>query len=196
MKSRPYHHGDLPATLLAHAERMVRQRGWDAVSLREIARDIGVSPAAPSRHFKSKQALLDALALTGFQRLAEVITVACKGADGTFAERLSAVVRGHLGFARANGALFDLMLTARHSPQASLELREAAQRWSEPIVALIADGQRTGEVREGTPERVAFPVLAALHGYTGLTLSGAVPPEQADHGLADVVASMVRACAP
>ncbi|WP_234433112.1 hypothetical protein [Streptomyces sp. NRRL S-1824] len=45
-------------------------------------------------------------------------------------------------------------------------------------------------------ERVALPVFAALHGYAGLTVSGMLPPEVAEHGLNDVIASIVRGCLP
>ncbi|MGW3141017.1 TetR/AcrR family transcriptional regulator, partial [Streptomyces sp. NPDC001139] len=72
-RTRRYHHGDLRAALLARAEQTLRERGPGDLSLRELARDLGVSHAAPSRHFKDKQTLLDALAQTGFERLREVL---------------------------------------------------------------------------------------------------------------------------
>ncbi|WP_420876671.1 TetR/AcrR family transcriptional regulator, partial [Streptomyces niveiscabiei] len=68
-ENRPYHHGDLRSTLLRSAEHTLREKGAAALSLRELARTAGVSHAAPSRHFKDKQALLDALALDGYDRL-------------------------------------------------------------------------------------------------------------------------------
>ena len=64
-----YHHGDLRAALIARAAEVVVADGVGALSLRELARDLGVSHGAPSRHFPDKQALLDALALDGFERL-------------------------------------------------------------------------------------------------------------------------------
>ena len=66
---RPYHHGNLRAALLEPAERALRERGVGGLSLRELAREVGVSHAAPRRHFADKQALLDALAEDGFERL-------------------------------------------------------------------------------------------------------------------------------
>ncbi|MFH9090088.1 TetR/AcrR family transcriptional regulator [Streptomyces sp. NPDC017673] len=196
MNRRSYHHGDLPAELLAHAEKRVREKGAGALSLREIARDIGVSPAAPSRHFRSKQALLDALALRGFERLATAAEAARTSADGTFAGRLGAVARAYLGFAVANGALLGLMFPAEIGARTSPELREAARRWSAQLVALIADGQSRGEVRTGTPERVALPVFAALYGYARLAVDGVLPRELTEHGLDDVIESVLRSCRP
>ncbi|MCX5372354.1 TetR/AcrR family transcriptional regulator [Streptomyces sp. NBC_00015] len=196
MKSRPYHHGDLPAELLARAEQTLRERGSGALSLRELARDIGVSPAAPSRHFKTKQALLDALALTGFERLAAVISASQEGVGEPFAERLDAAARAYVGFAVTNAALLDLMFSAKHSPQASEALGATAHLWSEQLLDLIRDGQRRGEVRQGELERVALPIFAALHGYAGLSVSGLLPPEVTEPGLDDVIASALRGCEP
>ncbi|WKX72763.1 TetR/AcrR family transcriptional regulator [Streptomyces sp. XD-27] len=196
MKNRPYHHGDLPAALLARAEQTLRERGSGALSLRELARDLGVSPAAPSRHFRTKQALLDALAMTGFERLSEAIATSQEGVGASFAERLDAVARTYVGFAVANAALLDLMFSVKHSPEASEALGATAHRWSEQILGLIGEGQRRGEVRKGALDRVALPVFAALHGYAGLTVSGMLPPELAEHGLDDVIASILRGCEP
>src|SRR5262249_42865731 len=67
----PYHHGRLRAALLTEAERVLREDGIEALSLRELARRAGVSHAAPRRHFTDRQALLDALAEAGFTRLAD-----------------------------------------------------------------------------------------------------------------------------
>ncbi|MGW5418630.1 TetR/AcrR family transcriptional regulator [Streptomyces sp. NPDC003943] len=196
MTNRPYHHGDLPAALLARAEQTLHEKGAGALSLRELAREIGVSPAAPSRHFKSKQALLDALALTGFERLAEAIEASQEGAGEAFADRLDAAARAYVGFAVANAALLDLMFSVKHSPEASEALGTTAHRWSEQLLELISDGQHRGEVRQGPLERVALPVFAALHGYAGLAVSGMLPPEVAEHGLDDVIEGIVRQCRP
>src|SRR5919108_3231019 len=74
--ARAYHHGNLRSALLESAERTLAQRGVGELSLRELAREVGVSHAAPRRHFPDKQALLDALAVSGFERLGERMTAA------------------------------------------------------------------------------------------------------------------------
>src|SRR6201992_4247586 len=73
MDQRPYHHGNLRPALLGQAERPPRDGGGQQLSLRELAREIGVSHAAPRRHFPDRQALLDALAIEGFARLGGVL---------------------------------------------------------------------------------------------------------------------------
>lgn len=198
METRPhrYHHGDLRAALLARAEETVREKGPGALSLRELARDLGVSHAAPSRHFKDKQALLDALALTGFQRLGEIITTSQETAGASFADRLAAVARAYVGFAASNAKLLDLMYTAKHDPAASDALVATATHWSAQVTDLIGEGQRRGEVQDGPTERVAVPVFAAVHGYATLAVSGLLPPEAEAYGLDEVVAHILRGCAP
>src|SRR3954471_16858488 len=106
-ESRPYHHGDLRAALLAAAERPLRDRGAGALSLRELAREVGVSHAAPGRHFKDKQALLDALALAGYERLPGAL----ESADDPglpLEPRLCGLAKTYVGFAVENAALLEL----------------------------------------------------------------------------------------
>lgn len=196
MTNRPYHHGGLPAALLERAERTLREKGVAALSLRELAREVGVSPGAPSRHFKSKQALLDALAMSGFDRLGEAIAASREGAGEAFASRLGAAARAYVDFAVASPALLDLMFSVKHSPEASQGLGTSVHRWSDQLLELIGEGQRQGEVRLGPVERIALPVFVALHGYASLTVSGLLPEETIEYGLDDVIASILRGCAP
>ncbi len=84
MTDRPYHHGRLRDTLLAEAERTLREQGVEQLSLRELARQAGVSHAAPRRHFADRQALLDALAGAGFARLADEVAAAVEDAGPDF----------------------------------------------------------------------------------------------------------------
>lgn len=196
MKTRPYHHGDLRAALLARAERTLRDKGPGALSLRQLARDIGVSHAAPGRHFKDKQALLDALAREGFDRLGAVMAAAREEAGGSFADRVAAVGRAYVGFATANAALLDLMYSVKHDPAASRELVDAAHGLAGFAMELIEDGQRAGEVREGPAEPIGLPVMSALHGFAALAVTGAVPVEEIEQGLGDTVGFILRGCAP
>src|SRR6202041_2311693 len=88
--SRPtYHHGDLRAAILTEAARLVRERGPDRVSLRELAREAGVSHAAPTHHFTDRRGLFTALATQGFRLLTEALIKA----RGHFADAAVAYVR-------------------------------------------------------------------------------------------------------
>ena len=101
MTERPYHHGNLREALLEQAERTLRERGVEALSLRELAREVGVSHGAPRRHFPDRQALLDALAEAGFERLGAELRAAADGAGEDFEPRLRATAAAYVRFATA-----------------------------------------------------------------------------------------------
>jgi len=195
-RPRPYHHGDLRAALLARAEETLREKGAATLSLRELARDLGVSHNAPSRHFKDKQALLDALALSGYERMTDAMQASQADAGESCRKKLGAVVRAYVGFCLDNAALLDLMYSIKHDPQASAALLEATGRWSELIEQLMLEGQRQGEVREGPLDSIGIPVFATLHGYADLAATGMLAPEVAEHGLDEVIAFILRGVAP
>src|SRR3954464_2034501 len=104
-EARPYHHGNLRSELLERAERTLAERGAGELSLRELAREVGVSHAAPRRHFRDKQALLDALAQSGFEGLGADLDRARGRAGGDFRSRLAGFAKAYVRFATRNGAL-------------------------------------------------------------------------------------------
>ncbi len=104
--ARPYHHGDLRRALVDAAERVLVRDGPQALSLRAVAREAGVSPAAPYHHFKDKSDLLNALAEQGFHGLGDAL----KAAFNADPDRdLAAMGVGYVKFARANPALYRIM---------------------------------------------------------------------------------------
>src|SRR5918999_6576396 len=148
---RPYHHGNLRAALLEGAERALARGGVQELSLREVAREIGVNHAAPRRHFAGKQALLDALAQDGFERLEREMRAAME-ADG-LRERLAALARTYIRFATEHAALLELMYAGKHRPGAGA-VRAAGERAFAAPLALIEEGQAAGEVIPGDCERI------------------------------------------
>src|ERR1700694_5438283 len=80
---KTYHHGDLRHELIAAAERIIVERGVEGFTLREAARRVGVSPAAPSHHFKDAKGLLTEVARVGFRGFGEALAAGDKrgGAD-------------------------------------------------------------------------------------------------------------------
>ncbi|MBZ9640342.1 TetR/AcrR family transcriptional regulator [Streptomyces sp. PSKA30] len=194
-ESRPYHHGDLRAALLAGAERTLREKGAAALSLRELARETGVSHAAPGRHFKDKQALLDALALTGFERLTEVMATADDPALPV-EERLTRLAAAYLGFTIENAALLELMYARKHDPDVSQQLAAAVERAIEPFVRLIEGAQQRGEIVEGDPEHITLLAGATLHGVAAFTAQGTLPPQAALDGIDEVVHHLLHGLRP
>ncbi|MGW4368382.1 TetR/AcrR family transcriptional regulator [Nocardia takedensis] len=193
-RTRAYHHGDLRAEILQRAEATLRESGVDGLSLRRLARDIGVSHAAPTRHFKDRQALMDALAVAGFDRLA-----ASFGDLDTHArldEPMRAMASAYLRFATENSALLALMFARRHSPVAGDEMARAVDRAFATPVALIARAQDLGEVIPGDPRRIALAWVAALQGLATFLGSGLVAPGDADAWLDDTIGHVMLGLRP
>ncbi|MGW1886919.1 TetR/AcrR family transcriptional regulator [Streptomyces sp. NPDC001970] len=195
MPKRPYHHGDLRAALLERAEQTLREQGVDALSLRELARGLGVSHAAPSRHFKDKQALLDALALSGFERLAQVLEGA-GATGGSFEERLTAHGRAYVDFMSKNTALFDLMHARTGQVQMPEQLAAAVKLVNAELREFVAEGQAAGEVGAGEPGRIVWVLASALHGFATFLNRGVVDQNTADHGLDDLVHYLLHGLVP
>jgi AcrR family transcriptional regulator len=191
MTDRPYHHGNLRAALLAEAERTLREQGIDALSLRDLARQAGVSHAAPRRHFADRQALLDALAETGFARLGEEMRAAIDGAGEDYEAQLRGVATGYVRFATRDPALMELMFTAKNAER-SATLREAATRLFTAFGDLIRQGQQAGVLPPGDPERLRLLLIATLQGIAALITSGRAPAGQADVLITDAVALFTR----
>src|SRR5690348_1313893 len=125
--TRPYHHGNLREALLDAGERALETSGAQNLSLRELAREVGVSHAAPRRHFADKQALLDALAHNGFERLGAILTAAIDAAGPDFDARLLSLARAYVGFATQHPALVGLMFASKHQAGAPAALTEAGE---------------------------------------------------------------------
>ena len=109
--SRPYHHGDLSRALVEAASRLLAREGASALSLRAVAREAGVSAAAPYHHFKDKNELLNAVAKLGFEQMGEAMHNSIENAASP-AERLNAVGVAYVSFARENNALYKVMYEA------------------------------------------------------------------------------------
>jgi AcrR family transcriptional regulator len=115
-ESRPYHHGDLRRALVDAARRLLEAEGPSALSLRAVAREAGVSPAAPYHHFKDKAELLDAVAQEGWEMLQLAMTESKAKTEGL--KQLTALGIAYVCFARENPALYRVMYDAARDKEA------------------------------------------------------------------------------
>jgi len=190
MPERPYHHGNLRATLLSAAETTLREQGLDQVSLRALAREAGVSHGAPRRHFPDRQALLGALVADGYERLADELTTAIEQAGDDFAAAFQAAGSAFVRFATEDSALLDLMFTSRQRDPGSAKAEP-----EQPYVIigeLIQRGQVSGRLAPGDPERLRLLVVATFQGIAGLVTAHAVPDGQVQDLVADATALFIR----
>ncbi len=191
MSERPYHHGNLRAALLTQAERIVRERGVQELSLRELAREVGVSHAAPRRHFPDRQALLDALAEAGFDRLGSELRTAVDDAGPAFSAQLRAAAVAYVRFATRDASLLELMFAGKHQEQSGA-LHEASAQAFSVLLELIERGQAEGVLDRGEPERVGLVLFATIQGIAALVTGGHVRAEQVDDLVADAIEHFLR----
>ncbi|WP_067822251.1 TetR/AcrR family transcriptional regulator [Nocardia inohanensis] len=193
---RRYHHGDLREQLLYLAEQALREHGVEQLSLRKLAREAGVTHNAPSRHFPDKQALLDALALAGFQRIGDAFR-AVAAADGqSFEQQFRELARAYLRFAVDNSALLTLMFARKHSPTGGEAMAAAVANAFAVPVRLTAEAQARGEVVEGDPMRIGWTVAVALQGLASFVMSGLVAPDGIDDLLDETVTRLTQGLQP
>jgi len=157
-KRSAYHHGNLREELVATGTRILEAEGLRALTIREVARCLGVTPAAPLYHFDSKNALLAAIAAQGFRRLFDERMAALRGIAAQD-ERLLAVLMAYVRFAMAHPALYELM-HGPHIMDKSLypELSEAAIRSYSLLETVVGEYLLA---RDGTSDFVKDATLAA-----------------------------------
>lgn len=125
---RGYHHGNLREALVAAALELIAKKGPAGFTFAEAARAAGVSPAAPYRHFRDRDALMADVAERGFATFARRLSAAWN--DGVPSPRtaLHRVGRAYLDFARTEPALFAAMFESGLNLNAHAGAREAADQ--------------------------------------------------------------------
>jgi AcrR family transcriptional regulator len=192
--TRPYHHGNLREELLDRAEAIVRERGVAELSLRELARDAGVSHAAPRRHFDDRQALLDALALRGFARLGAELSAAVAGRAG-YQTRLARTASAYVRFATRDAALLELMFAGKHREPAG-PLHDAAEEAFATVLALIADGQQQGQIAGSDPHTPGMAFFAMLQGLAAFANGGMLGDIDIDTATRNAIRGLMKGLAP
>jgi len=181
---RSYHHGDLRRALIDEALRAIADEGPSALSLRELARRLGVSHAAPAHHFTDKAGLLTAVATEGFGLLAADLRETYER-TGRFLEVGVAYVR----FATGHRAHFEVMfrpeLYRRDDPECVVARARARAMLYGPVGELIGGHDQDEVVRAGVA------AWALVHGLATLHLNGNLPERLGDdpEAIARAVAS-------
>jgi AcrR family transcriptional regulator len=170
-----YHHGDLRAALLVEAAAMIADGGAASLTMRAIGQRVGVSRAAPYRHFPGKAALLVAVAAAGFDRLGD--RVRAVGADGSQPgiEQMRRIGEEYVHFALENPAHYRLMYGKESLAREELpELREAANALFEHFVTVIEAHQQTGLIKRQDARALAYVAWSAVHGLASLLIDGQI----------------------
>lgn len=188
--AQPFHHGNLRAVLLDHAEQTLREQGISALSLRELARQAGVSHGAPRNHFIDRQALLDGLAERGFDRLTASVRSAVKD-GGDYTAVFQKVGVAYVNFAANDAALMELMFSAKTTdPPAGV--REAAARLFATFDELIELGREAGWFQGTDTYRLKLLFAATMQGTATLLAARRITRKQARSLVADATSLILR----
>jgi AcrR family transcriptional regulator len=160
----PYHHGNLRQALIDAALCQIRDSGVESVSLRGLARDLGVSHAAPARHFPTRAALFAAIAEQGFRGLAEHVVAARHPAADPL-HNLRCMARAHVDWVCATPRLYAAMRNAEVLRHAGPDLLAVMQGFAEGQRAAVQAARATGW-RAGEPAEVTF--LSIVTGLAGI----------------------------
>ena len=173
-----YHHGNLRHALIEASLPILRNGGPEALTLRAVARAVGVSQTAPYRHFADRTALVMAIADDGFHRLRERLIEASRDPDRTIGTPqqtarggLQAIALAYVRFGLEHPDEYRVMFGAEPSSSPGPEGSPRHQ-----VFALLRDGiaalQQHRLVREGDPHSMALTAWSLVHGLVMLVLDG------------------------
>ena len=165
---------DFRERLCEAAEKLFAERGPDAVTMRQLAAELGVSPMTPYRYFQDKDEILAAIRTNGFNRFAEALETARDGAQGARAKG-KAVGEAYVTFALGHPHSYKLMfdLNQPHVEKYP-DLVAAGKRAYETMTGYVDDAFNEG-IMSGDASEIGMMFWAAVHGAVVLELSGMLP---------------------
>ncbi len=166
---KTYHHGNLRAELIDSAIEQLRSSGAEELSLRALARAIGVSQTAPYRHFADKGELLAAMATRGYRDLLQALRQAGETAPDCPREQLVAFAHAYVDYAGREPRLFKLMFGPAVQPAERYpELREASRETFLLVQTILRRGMELGQFRTQDIVYLANAAWAGIHGLATL----------------------------
>lgn len=165
---------DFRERLCEAAERLFAEKGPEAVTMRQLAAELGVSPMTPYRYFQDKEDILAAVRTNGFNRFAEALEDAYASVEGARAKG-TAVGEAYLKFAfehpQTYKAMFDMNQPHEENyPDLVAAARRSRQTMTGYVKTLVAEG-----VLAGDPDEIGRMFWAAAHGAVVLELAGKIP---------------------
>jgi AcrR family transcriptional regulator len=164
-----YHHGNLREALIKAARELIAEKGPAGFTFADAARSAGVSPAAPYRHFRDREALLADVAREGFGRFEAMLATGWNKGKPDPITAFHNVGRAYLAFARAEPAYYAAMFESGLPPDLNAELRVAGDKAfavlrtaAETLVSMLPAGKRPPALM------MSLHVWAMAHGIASL----------------------------
>ena len=169
--------GEFREKLIDAAERLFAQRGLEAVTLRQLAAEIGVSPMTPYRYFADKNAILAAVRARAFTRHAEALEAAWAAHQDDPIGASNAVGEAYVAFAFAHPEAYKLMFDISQPDETDYPEFMAAAERSRRTMTRHLEGLAAAGQFDGDPGLVGHMYWAALHGPIMLAFSNKLQPE-------------------
>lgn len=192
--SRPaYHHGDLPQQALQQALDILHSEGDTAISLRAIAKHIGVSAPALYRHFADRESLLAELAINGFLSLRDRLRERLQRVDQADPRHaLLHIGLAYVAFAEDEPNLYRLMFGGRILPKgAHPRLDDAGHEAFRVLEETVAKGQSVGYLKPLPLSLMTATAWSMVHGLSELTIDGHLPGAEVEPALAEGVLALL-----
>ena len=180
--SRPLTDDDLArfqAQLCDVAEVMFAERGAEQVSMRQIAAALGVSPMTPYRYFASRDDILAAVRIRGFERFADQLEAAYAATPGDAAAKAAAAGRAYLDFALSNANTYRLMFEQHQQEDGSDSALGRTVARARATLSVYGDGLIGSGMAEAEARALELLIWSTLHGAVTLELAGTTPPGSA-----------------
>ena len=173
---KPYHHGDLHQEILCAACALIEESNIASLSLREIAKKVGVSHTAPYRHFKDKESLLAGIAGVGFQELAKQLAMVVEIHRDDPATQLKEAGLGYVKQAIGRPQCTQLMFSGiLPCDDTYPKLKASGDAAFNGLKMIIEEGQAKGVFKDGDIEILALSAWASIHGLALLLIGGNLP---------------------
>jgi AcrR family transcriptional regulator len=167
--------GEFRERLVDAAERLFARHGLEAVTMRQLAAELGVSPMTPYRYFADKDAILAAVRARAFNRHAEALEAAFERGS-TPIERGNAVGRAYLDFALGHPEAYKLMFDVQQPSADEFPELVAAGERSRATMTAHLKAMIEGGLLQGDPDLIGHMFWSALHGAIQLQLAGMLKP--------------------
>ena len=175
MATTTYHHGDLKNALVKAGVEILEREGLGGLSLRKVAKQAGVSHAAPYSHFADKQALIAAISTEGFKQLYIQIESVLKAHRADPETLLIETAWAYLQFALNEPDRFKLMFSSVLEKEKDYpEFVEISQENFSQLVEVVEICQGAGILKSGSSDVMAVSVWSTVHGFTSLLLEGQI----------------------